>query len=66
MEKIKNDRSFEDCERMVVELKAFFFKTVYLWTTTFDGLHITNFLDFLDLLSFFGYVFLLYTSCVFG
>jgi hypothetical protein len=25
----RNERSFEDCERTVVELKLFFFKTLY-------------------------------------
>jgi hypothetical protein len=28
----KNDKSFEDCERTVVELKSLFFTTLYLWT----------------------------------
>jgi len=29
LERKKNDQSFEDCERMMVKLKAFFFKTLY-------------------------------------
>jgi hypothetical protein len=41
----RNDRCFEDCGRTTVDLKAFFFKTLYLWITAFDGIHITNFLD---------------------
>jgi hypothetical protein len=32
-----NDRSFEDCERTMVELKSFFFNTVYLKTSAFGG-----------------------------
>jgi hypothetical protein len=38
---------------------AFFFKTLYQWTTAYDCHHISDFLDFLDLFSFPGEVFLL-------
>jgi hypothetical protein len=31
-----NERSFVDRERMVVELKCFFFNTLFLWTTALD------------------------------
>lgn len=44
----RNDWSFEDHKRTVAELKDFFFKTFYHWTTTFD-LNISNFHAFLDL-----------------
>jgi hypothetical protein len=47
----RNDRSFEDCERTVVDLKSFFFKTLYHWTTALD-LNLLSFHDFLDLFSF--------------
>jgi hypothetical protein len=50
----RNNRSFEDCERTVVELKAFFFKTLYQWIVAYDCLHISNCLDFFDLLFSFG------------
>jgi hypothetical protein len=50
----RNYRSFEDCERMVVELKTFFFKTLFQRTTTYDYFQISNFLDFLDFLYFNG------------
>jgi hypothetical protein len=42
----KKCRVFENCERMVVELKAFFFKTLYQWTNAYDCLHISSFPDF--------------------
>jgi hypothetical protein len=49
----ENYLSFYDCERMMVELKAFFsFKTFYQWTTSYGCLPISNFLDFLDLVFF--------------
>jgi hypothetical protein len=41
-----NDQSFEDCEKTMVKLKAFFFKTPYQWTTVYDCLQLSNFLDF--------------------
>jgi hypothetical protein len=28
-------RSFEDCERLLEEIKSLFFNTLYLWTTNF-------------------------------
>jgi hypothetical protein len=46
----RNDRSFEDNERMVPELKSFFFKALYHCTTTLD-LNLVSFYDFLDLFS---------------
>lgn len=33
--KERNNISFEDCERMLVEVKSFFFYTLCLWTTAF-------------------------------
>jgi hypothetical protein len=46
----RNERSFEDCERIVVELKLFFFKTLYFQTTVLD-LNVLSFHDFFDLFS---------------
>jgi hypothetical protein len=60
-----NYRSFEDCERMVVELNAFSFNTLYHWTAAFDYFNISSFHDFLYFFSFLV-VFLSYTSCVLG
>jgi hypothetical protein len=42
--------SFEDQEWMVVELKDFFFKTFFHWTTAFVS-NISNFYVFLDIFS---------------
>jgi hypothetical protein len=58
-----NDRRFEDCERTVVELQAFFFNTLYHWATAYDYFPIS---EFLSLCSFSSKVFLLYISCVLG
>jgi hypothetical protein len=44
----RNDRSFEDCTRPVVELKLFYFITLYHWTATLD-LSLPSFHVFLDL-----------------
>jgi hypothetical protein len=41
-----NDRSFEHYESLVTELKSFFFKNLYYWTTVLDF----NMLSFHDLL----------------
>jgi hypothetical protein len=49
----RNDRSFEDNERMVAELKSFFFITLYRWTVALD-LNLLSFHDFLDLFSLFN------------
>jgi polyferredoxin len=46
----KEITSFEDRERMVVELKSSFFKILYLWTAALD-LNLLSFQDFLDLFS---------------
>lgn len=40
----RNYRSFDDWERSVVDLKAFFFKTLYQWTADSDCLHISKIL----------------------
>jgi hypothetical protein len=46
----KNDRSFEDREKTLEELKAFFFSnTRYLWTTTIVSHWKLSFYDFLAL-----------------
>jgi hypothetical protein len=47
----RNDRNFEDCERMVVEIKSFFFNTLYHGTVVLDYPHFLGSHDFL--LSFF-------------
>jgi len=57
------DRSFENRERMVVELKCSFFNTLYHWTTALDNINLPMFLDFLSHLD---WVYLLYTFCVLG
>jgi hypothetical protein len=59
----RNYQYFEDCERMLGELKDFFFKILYLWTTAFDA-NISSFDVFLELFSSSSQVFLLYSSCV--
>jgi hypothetical protein len=46
----RNDRCFEDRERMMGDLKDFFLKTLYLWTTAFNC-NISSFYVFLELFS---------------
>jgi hypothetical protein len=46
-----NAQNFEDCNRTVMELKAILFKTVYGWMVAFNGSHVSNFREFLDLCS---------------
>ena len=41
--KERNDRIFEDSERTVVELKAFFFNTLYQWMVAYECFHISSF-----------------------
>jgi hypothetical protein len=60
----KKFRRFEDCKKLVVELKTF--KTLYQWTAAFHCLHSSSFQDFLDHFYFSVYVSLLYYSCVLG
>jgi hypothetical protein len=48
-----NYRSFEDREKMVVELKSFFLKTLFDCTASID-FNVLNFHDFLNLLSLFS------------
>jgi hypothetical protein len=47
----KNDQNFKGRERTSVELKAFFFKTLYHWAAVFD-FNVSSFQVFLDLFSF--------------
>jgi len=47
-----NGRIFVDCERMVVELKAFF-NTLYQWTIAYDFVHIFSFHDFIFYILYF-------------
>jgi hypothetical protein len=65
----RNDRCFEDCERTMVELKAFFFKTLYRWAAAF-GINIAFiffFICFLFLVRCISFVlFLLYLGCAFA
>lgn len=49
-----NDRSFEDHEKTLEELKSFFFNTLYFWTEAFYALV----LSYRDL--FFSFSFFLY------
>ena len=54
---------------IVLELKAFFFKTLFLWTVAFDCLHIANFRDLHDLLSlsrYVSYIFPMYMCSAFS
>jgi hypothetical protein len=46
----RNDRSLEDHERTLVELKARFFKTLFVWAAA-SNCSISNFHAFLDLFS---------------
>jgi hypothetical protein len=48
----RNDQNFKDYERMVTELKAFFFKTLYHWMTAYSCLHISSVHEFFYLLTF--------------
>jgi hypothetical protein len=49
---VRNDRNFEDNERTVVDLKAFF-NTLYHWMTAYEYFHIYSFHGFFSLFSFF-------------
>jgi hypothetical protein len=62
----RNDRSFEDCERTMLELKSFFFNTLYYWAATLDYPILLGFHNFLTFFSLSSNVFLLYTSCIPG
>jgi hypothetical protein len=44
---------YEYNEKTVMELKSFFFKTFYHWTTTLDS-NVLSFHDFLELFSLFS------------
>lgn len=61
-----NSRNFEDCVKLVVELKDIMFKILYEWITTTSSSRFSNFLEFLDLccFSFPKWVFLLYAPYV--
>jgi hypothetical protein len=66
----RNERSFEDCKRTVVELKSLFFKTLFHWTTTLDlNMLIFFFLDILNIFPFlarcFFCIYHIYLSCAF-
>jgi hypothetical protein len=71
-----HDKSFEDGERTLEELKSLFLHTLYLWTTTFVSPLVIRYHDFLVfsfpfflvLFSFFIVIkcFLMYTSYVLG
>jgi hypothetical protein len=47
----RNARNFVDCERMVLELKAIIFKSLYVWMVAYGSSCCSNFLEFLDLCS---------------
>jgi len=44
----KNDKSFEDRERKMVDLKSFFFNTLYHWVVALNFPNLLGFHDFLD------------------
>jgi hypothetical protein len=46
----RNDKKFEDIERMVTELKFFFLKILFHWTTSLD-FNLLSFHDFFDMFS---------------
>jgi hypothetical protein len=48
-----NDRSFEDCERSLEEIKSLFFNTLYLWTTAFVS-HLMIVISYHDFLVLFA------------
>jgi hypothetical protein len=56
----RNDKSFEDHERMVLELKVFFFKTLYQRTSAFD-FNISSFHFFLSFFLFLSLVYFMRT-----
>jgi hypothetical protein len=60
-----NYRSFEDHER-TMELKSFFFNTLYLWTAAYIFPLVLSFYDFLILFSSSSYVFSLVYFYVLG
>jgi hypothetical protein len=45
--KERNDRNFEDKERMIEELKTFFFYSLFSWTVAFLAPLVISFHDFL-------------------
>jgi hypothetical protein len=55
----RNDRSFENRERTQEEIKYFFFKTLYLWTTAFVFSLVISYHDFLIMFSSSSLVFFL-------
>ena len=58
----RNDRNFEDRNRTMVELKAFFFNTLYQWMAILGCFQFSSFRNFLDHFSLTSLVFLFYTS----
>jgi hypothetical protein len=65
----RNDRSCEDIERTVGDLKSFFFKTLYHWTAALNLICLA-FIIFLTCSLFltkcFSCILLMYLSCVFA
>lgn len=55
----KNDKSFKDHKRTVVEQKFFSFNTLYLWTAAFVFPNLVSFQDFLVSFSPSSWVFLM-------
>jgi hypothetical protein len=49
----KNDRYFEERERILEDIKALVFCTLHLWTTTFVSPVVIDYHNFLNLLAFF-------------
>jgi hypothetical protein len=48
----RNAKSFEDCEKPVLELNVDMFRSLYAWMAAYHGPHFTNFTEFLYLCSF--------------
>jgi hypothetical protein len=64
--RMRNAKSFEDCEILAVELKFFMFNSLYACMAAYNGPHFCSFIKLLDFCSFFPYWgSLLYTSCVY-
>jgi hypothetical protein len=48
----RNDRSFEECERSVLNLKMLFLKTLAEWVSVLGCFLCSDFIEFLDFFSF--------------
>jgi hypothetical protein len=63
----RNIRNFKDCEKTVIDLKAFMFKSLYDWMAGHKFFCFSNSLEFLDMCIFFlNSVFLVLLSVYLG